>query len=216
MIKNIILDVDGTIWDSTGVVAKAWVKAAQQLGLPTKDITPSRLKKEFGKTMQVIFYNIFGEQKDASLYQEMEKKLYVYEHDFLMECEEDLTYPFMKETIEELAKQYGIYIVSNCQKGYIELVCEKTGIKNFVKDYTCYGETLLPKSGSMTKLIERNQLCKEECVYVGDILGDEESAHSAGISFAHAAWGFGESMNPEYVVKNFSELKNAFKKEICE
>lgn len=29
--KAIILDVDGTLWDTTGVVAEAWMQAASEL-----------------------------------------------------------------------------------------------------------------------------------------------------------------------------------------
>ena len=32
--KAIILDVDGTLWDTTGVVAEAWMQAASELMIP--------------------------------------------------------------------------------------------------------------------------------------------------------------------------------------
>lgn len=46
MIKNIILDIDGTLWDSTAVVANAWSKAASESGF-TKitNITADMLKR---------------------------------------------------------------------------------------------------------------------------------------------------------------------------
>ena len=32
--KAMILDVDGTLWDTTGVVAEAWMQAASELMIP--------------------------------------------------------------------------------------------------------------------------------------------------------------------------------------
>lgn len=33
--KAMILDVDGTLWDTTGVVAEAWMQAASELMIPS-------------------------------------------------------------------------------------------------------------------------------------------------------------------------------------
>ncbi|MCQ2521122.1 MAG: HAD family hydrolase [Lachnospiraceae bacterium] len=211
MIKNILFDVDGTIWDSTAVVAKAWVKAAAELGLPTEEISAERLKKEFGKTMQDIFESIFPAQTNSELFAKLQNLLYVYEHEFLEANEEDLTYPKMRETMERLSQEYNLYIVSNCQLGYIEQVCGKTGITELIKDFTCFGETQKPKNESIEILIDRNNLVKEECVYVGDIRGDEVSAHKAGIAFAHAKWGFGIAEEPEFVADLFETLPEVLK-----
>ena len=34
IMKAMILDVDGTLWDTTGVVAEAWMQAASELMIP--------------------------------------------------------------------------------------------------------------------------------------------------------------------------------------
>ena len=53
--KAMILDVDGTLWDTTGVVAEAWMQAASELMIPLDTpITADRLKQEFGKPMDEI------------------------------------------------------------------------------------------------------------------------------------------------------------------
>lgn len=210
MIKNLIFDVDGTIWDSTEVVARAWKKAAEELSLPTDVISATRLKKEFGKPMNEIFESMFPEYIGAGIFDKLHDLLYVYEHDFLEENEENLAYPKMKETMKHLSKHLNLYIVSNCQKGYIEQVMRKTGIQDYILDHTCYGETLKTKDRSIQILIEKNGLIKEECVYVGDIYGDEVATHKAGLAFCHAAWGFGEAKEPEYVAKDYGELEKVF------
>lgn len=58
--KAMILDVDGTLWDTTGVVAEAWMQAASELMIPLDTpITADRLKQEFGKPMDEIAANLF-------------------------------------------------------------------------------------------------------------------------------------------------------------
>ena len=49
-----------------------------------------------------------------------------------------------------------------------------------------------------------------EAVYVGDTAGDMTAAHSAGLPFIHAAYGFGTADSPEYVISSFSELRTLF------
>ena len=60
MIKLCIFDVDGTIWDTTGVVAEAWNKAIDSTFPQVPHVTADILKGQFGKTMDVIGQNLFG------------------------------------------------------------------------------------------------------------------------------------------------------------
>ena len=55
----LIFDVDGTLWDSTEKVAVAWRQVCEREGVPSDMITPERLKKEFGKTLENIGYSLF-------------------------------------------------------------------------------------------------------------------------------------------------------------
>ena len=50
-----IFDVDGTLWDTTGIVAGSWTKVLDRLSLRVAGgLTPKRLRQEFGKTPEVI------------------------------------------------------------------------------------------------------------------------------------------------------------------
>ena len=64
--KNIIFDVDGTLWDSTEVVAQAWNKAIAEVGKSKTVVSSDILKKEFGKTMKVIADNLFQDADEAA------------------------------------------------------------------------------------------------------------------------------------------------------
>lgn len=55
---GIIFDVDGTLWDSTEIVAGAWNQAIIEEGITDVHLTGEILKGLFGKTMDVIARNI--------------------------------------------------------------------------------------------------------------------------------------------------------------
>ena len=99
-----------------------------------------------------------------------------------------------------------MYIVSNCQDGYIESFLTAHLMSDFFKDTECWGRTFLPKSESNKILIERNNL--KNPVYVGDTAGDAKSAKDAGIDFIYAEYGFGDVSKDCYVAKieSFAEL----------
>lgn len=58
---GIIFDVDGTLWDSTPIVAKAWTQAVLECGIKDRIVTAEELKQLFGKTMSVIAASLFPE-----------------------------------------------------------------------------------------------------------------------------------------------------------
>ena len=51
---GIILDIDGTIWNTTGIVAVAWNRAIDMSGFNARKVVAQDLQKEFGKTMDKI------------------------------------------------------------------------------------------------------------------------------------------------------------------
>ncbi|MBR6683100.1 MAG: HAD family hydrolase, partial [Firmicutes bacterium] len=108
------------------------------------------------------------------------------------------------ETLKE--NNHRLFIVSNCQSGYIQAVLKYHQLGDLFEDYEMSGQTGLPKSENIRLIIERNHI--KSAVYVGDTEGDENAAHTAGIPFIHAAYGFGAAQNPEGTIRNLSDLIN--------
>lgn len=207
---NLIFDIDGTLWNTTGVVAGAWNKAVREKDYPelkNLNITDKMLQKEFGKPMDVIADDLFGDI-DPVKKADLLSLCCVYEHDFIAENTKDLSYAGMRETMHELAGKNKLFIVSNCQDGYIELVIEKNGLSDIISDFECFGHTGLQKDENITLLMERNGLNPSDTVYIGDTMGDYEATKKAGLKFVFARYGFGDVENPDYVVDSFRELLN--------
>lgn len=206
-IDSVILDIDGTIWNSTDVVAVGWNKAIDDNFPETKHVTGEILKGQFGKTMAVIADNLF-----PNLNQEQKKilmdKCCEYEHKAIVENNKNITFPNVVETIKELSKKVPVYIVSNCQKGYVELVCEKIQISEYIADSECYGNNGNSKADNIKLIVQRNNL--KNPVYVGDTQGDCDSCKEAGVPFVYAAYGFGTADSYLYKINDFSELKVLF------
>ncbi len=199
---GLIFDVDGTIWDSTPVVERAWNKALADQGYKDVSVTADRLKGLFGLPMLDIIEDIIP----GSSEEEREAFLPVcsaYEFEFL-EKESGVVYEGLRETLAELSKELPLFVVSNCQSGYIELVYRKTGFEPYFKDHICPGDTGRFKAENIRIITERYSLTRP--AYIGDTEMDEEACKKAGVSFIHAAYGFGKAKDACLRIDKPSEL----------
>lgn len=204
---SIILDIDGTLWNSTPVVADAWNRAVEENSCLPMRFTAHTLTRLFGRPLNVIADIAFPSLEEKERYALIDACC-EQEHAFLSASTQDLLYPGVADTIRKLSKSYPLFIVSNCQSGYIELFLEKTGLADCITDFECPGSTGLGKGPNIRLVMERNHL--KAPVYVGDIEGDRMAAAEAGIPFCHAAYGFGPVEKPDYVIQEFSELLTLF------
>lgn len=201
-IDGIIFDVDGTLWDSVSVCTKAWNRVVVEHSSYPPNVTDEKLRQLFGKPMDQIFDAIFPGMGD-----EEKKKLAglceSYENE-LLEKEPGIPYGDVTGTIKELAKHVPLFIVSNCQKGYIEVCMKMLGLEPFIKDHICFGDRPVSKGENIRFLMEKNGLTS--AVYVGDTQTDADACKEAGIPMIYAAYGFGTVDNPYAVIRNFEEL----------
>lgn len=209
-IDSLILDIDGTIWNTTNIVAEAWNIAIDELFPQVPHVSGKILQGQFGKTMKVIADNLFCGLNDDEK-QQLMNECCNQEQKALHFNNKNITYPNVVETIKALSEKVPIFIVSNCQKGYIEVVIEKNKIEPYIKDSECYGNNGKNKDENITLICERNNL--HSPVYVGDTQGDYDACKKAGIKFIWASYGFGKPNDDNYFAKidDFSELIIFFK-----
>lgn len=202
----IFLDIDGTLWDSTHIVSEAWNEVLSPKPEINFVVTPELLKTLFGKPLSEIaaaIFKDFPKEKQTELIDECCER----EHEVLA-VKSGIIFDGVVDTIKELAKKYPVCIVSNCEAGYIELVCDKLGIKDCIKDGECPGYSGLGKGDNIKLVMERNGY--KDIVYVGDTQGDYEATRKAGVPFVYCKYGFGNPEGYEYSVEKFSELLELF------
>lgn len=199
---GIIFDIDGTLWDSTETVAEAWNKAIRDGSDLDMTVNGEILKSLFGKTMEQIYCALFPQLTDAER-SRIGDLCFQYENK-LLEEKPGILYEGVTETLQTLSQKTDLYIVSNCQCGYIEVLLKTCHLEKYFKDTLSYGQTLTPKGQTIRTLMERNNL--KDAVYVGDTQGDADACKEAGIPFVFAAYGFGDVPDAKMKINSFSEL----------
>ena len=201
--ESLIFDIDGTLWDSRALVAEGYNIQLKKEGLDHLCVTAETLKPLFGKVMTEIADSILASIPEKDRYDLMERCMET-ENNYLFENECKIGYPGVLETVEELAKKYRLFIVSNSQCGYPELCIRKLGLTPYIEGHLCFGDTGTSKGKTIRTLMETYNI--QNCAYVGDIQGDYDATQEAGIPFIWAAYGFGEVTGYAEKINTFAEL----------
>ncbi len=202
---GIIFDVDGTVWNSTPIVEEAWNKALKDNGYSER-VTAARLQGLFGLPMDVIIRDILPDATEEERV-DFAPKCFRYEHEFL-ERNGGIVYDGFEEMLKILYEKCPLYVVSNCQAGYIELMLSKTGFGKYFKDHLCFGDNDKLKAENIRIICERNEIKKP--IYVGDTQMDADACIQAGVPIVYAAYGFGKVEDPDYVIYKPMDLADMF------
>lgn len=203
---SIIFDLDGTLWDPIESVLEAWNSVITEHTQLKEGITRKHLEGTMGLQMKEIGKRLFPELNEEER-EQLLKDLSRHEIPHLSKHGGSL-YTLVDEVLVELSKKYKLFIVSNCQDGYIEAFYDYHGLGKHFIDYENPGRTGLSKGENIKLIIERNHL--HDPVYVGDTEGDRKAAKEAGIPFIYARYGFGEVEEYTRVIDSFDELLNIF------
>ncbi len=199
---GIIFDMDGTLWDSGKEIARCWNEVIAQKYTSDKVLSAKDLHRVMGKTMDKLAEALFPELEEGKRMALLQDCCEA-ENEYLRKYGACL-YPELEETLQELLKKYSLYIVSNCQSGYIEAFLEYYQFGKYFEDIECFGNNGLKKGENIRGVVERNGLT--EAFYVGDIQGDYDASMEAGVGFIHAAYGFGTIEQEVLVIHKLPEL----------
>ena len=201
--KALIFDIDGTLWDTRQIVAKGYNIELSRMGRPDLFVTADTLTALFGKTAQaiadVIFADYPAQARLGLIMNCMESERQVLRDD---PCQ--VGYPGVKDTLLELSGQYRLFLVSNCEQGYPEIMMEKLGLEKLFEGHLCHGDTGLPKGDTIRLLMDRFALT--DALYIGDTQGDLEASRRAGIPFIFCGYGFGQPESWDARIDDFRQL----------
>lgn len=202
MKKGIIFDLDGTLWDSAEGVVNSWNEVIMQLPTQEKLVTIEDMYSLMGKPMDEIGRLVFPNMEKKTREKVMQKCC-DQENEYLR-VYGGVLFPELEKTLVELNKNYELFIVSNCQCGYIEAFLEYYQFEKYFKDTECFGQTGLQKADNIKLVVKRNRL--DQAIYVGDTYGDYTATKEAGLPFVLADYGFGEVPDAIYHIDTFASL----------
>ena len=204
--KHIIFDLDGTIYDTDKSVFKIW---------------EFLLNREFPQfdTSKVDFTITLGVSTKLA----MEKMGLPYtdefDHMFTKEYHRFAhlisIYNGMEDTIKALKDQgYVLGIVSSRPYREYDAYLKPFGLDIYFDSKVLKDDTNLhkPNAEPLLKYIERNNLNKEDCIYIGDMDTDILCAKNAGIKSGLMVWDKTKTFNEkaDIVFNNAEELKTYF------
>lgn len=206
---SLIFDMDGTLWDAVPSYCKIWEYTLDEFGLGDIKVTREELDRLMGKPVDVLVDTIVTRHVDRTRFLEALDA----NEDRLMPVLGGRLYPGVKETIIELAHDHKLFMVSNCSpKGAVNFMAY-SGLTDCFTDSLTYGQTHVGKDVNIATLVSRYGLASP--LYVGDTQGDADASHRAGVPIAWAAYGFGHVSDPDYIIKEFSNLIKLVKNGEC-
>lgn len=188
---SILFDLDGTLWDATNVTAATWVDVLARHPEVKCAVTPDHatVQRYMGLTNEELAEVFFPALPFDEAFALMRESC-ALENEWLPE-RGGILYDGVEETLFRLKTDgYRLFVVSNCQAGYIEAFLRAHGLGDLFEDIECSGNTGLCKAENIRLIAERNGLTSP--VFVGDTISDGSAARTAGIPFVYAKYGFGE------------------------
>ena len=201
--ESLIFDIDGTLWDSRALVAEGYNIQLEKEGLSHLAVNAELFRPLFGKVMTEIADTIFPSIPAPERYALMERCMDT-ENKYLQANPCRIGYPGVRETMEKLAKNHRLFIVSNSQQGYPELCIEKLGLTDLIQGHLCFGDTGTSKGKTIRTLMEKYNITS--CAYIGDTQGDYEATVEAGVPFLWASYGFGTPAGYAGKIDSFEDL----------
>lgn len=200
--NSIIFDLDGTLWNSTYSILNSWNNTLSKYDEVKEELKIEDIQKVMGLIIDEIGDELFP-------YIEKSKRLEIMRECVLNENEsldksDAKVYDEVIETLKKLKKNYRLFIVSNCEEGYIEKFLELYNLETYFEDFESAGNTGMVKGENIKLIIDRNNIKK--AVYIGDTLKDYEASKYAQIPFVYASYGFGNLNNYDFKIDKFSDI----------
>jgi phosphoglycolate phosphatase len=205
----IVWDWDGTLADSTGMIARALVKAAEQVGLPAIALEEARHVIGLGlrESIQTLFGNISDEQSQA-LAKQYTLNYYAAEHAIPL-------YDGASKLIAELTKRgYKQAIATGMGRRGLNLALEHSALAKYFQATRTVDECFSkPHPQMLNELMEFLVTTPARTLMIGDSSYDLQMAQNAGIESLAVTFGAHTrqqllKLHPKAIFNTFGELSD--------
>lgn len=205
--KIIILDFDGTLADTTGVIIQTMQATIKELGLPERSY--EECVATIGLRLTEVQKSLFPDMDlDGEVYARTYRRLF---HEFNSDGAVKI-YPNVLETLAELKKRgYILTIASSRSHVTLDDFVRNLGLSDIIT-YVLGGEDVTegkPAPEAVIKTLEEFGISPDEAVVVGDTTFDIEMGRNAGAKTCGVTFGNGtrESLSKaDWLIDDFSKL----------
>lgn len=203
----IVWDWDGTVADSTGMIANALVQAASHAGLPALPLEKARSVIGLGlnEAIEVLFGDL-TERQAQDLATHYRRNYYAGESEILL-------YEHAYDTIVTLSKRgYKQAVATGKSRKGLNLALAHTELKKFFQATRTVDECFSkPHPQMLDSLMDVLVVMPERTLMIGDTTYDMQMAKNAGVKSAAVTYGAHrkqqlEPLNPDYIFDSFTEL----------
>lgn len=199
---SLIFDLDGTLWDTSMTCVRSWNSIVAKNGIEFREITLDDMHTITGRPHEECIRLTFAGLPEETLQFLIEETI-VEDNRLVAEIGGRL-YDGVDEGLRSLSKRYKLFIISNCQSGYIEAFLQWANFGVHVLDVECWGNTKRSKSENTASIIARNGLISP--LFIGDTSGDHIAARDNNIPFAYLTHGFGKVEGADQTFDSFVDL----------
>ncbi len=215
MIKNILIDLDGTLTDPKVGITTSARYGLEKIGHPISDevnidwIIGPPLKASLAKILNVEADHVLAEQA-----------LMGYRERFAVKgLYENHVFEGVAETLAELKRRgYRLFVATAKPTVYAKQILEHFDLAQYFTDI--YGSELNGERTNKAELIqyilEQQKLQADQCLMVGDREHDIFGARQNGIDTIAVNYGYGSQeelalAQPKYKIDSFNQLLDYFK-----
>jgi HAD superfamily hydrolase (TIGR01509 family) len=179
-IRAVILDIDGTLLLSNDAHARAFVDAAEELGI---EASYEEIRRLIGKGGDKLIPEVFGFEKDSRRGKELDgRKGEIFRERYLSSLEPA---PGARALLEHLAAR-GIKLVvaTSADKEDSHVLLEQAGVADLIEGSTSAGDVdaSKPDPDVVSAALAETALPAEAVVMIGDTPYDVEAATRAGVA----------------------------------
>jgi HAD superfamily hydrolase (TIGR01509 family) len=188
-LRGVILDVDGTLIDSNGEHAEAWVEAFRQHGY---DVSYDKALHMIGMGSDNLLPKAVGVEKDTPEGQALSKaEGDIFKSQYLAHVH---AFPQTRELLQHMCDQgLRLAVASSAKKEELQHLLEIAGAADLIETQTSSGDVKnsKPDPDIVHAALTRLDLGPDEVVMVGDTPYDIEAARKLGIgtiAFRSGGW----------------------------
>jgi HAD superfamily hydrolase (TIGR01549 family) len=210
MRKALLLDLDGTLVDSTQAHSRAWMRAFERFGY---NVPVERICRWIGmgsdKLLQQVDSTLREDGEPGKTISRLHRELFMSDYAGSLEATNGA-----RELLQRLGDEKLLRVIaSSAESGDIAVVLRVAKIDELVDIIAGAGDAkrTKPDPDIVIAAMRKARVHPEEAAYVGDTPYDVIAAHSAGviaIAVTCGAWEAGELRDADAVYRDPADLAN--------